>query len=218
MTNTKITHHLPDSILMAYSAGALPEAFDLVVAAHVSLCDECRARLGEFDAVGAAVLDGCDTAPMGDNAFADLMARIADAPVANDDPVAAPADAVLPRPVRDYIGGDLGAVKWRGIGGGVRQAMLVSDNAASVRLLHIPAGARVPDHTHQGTEMTLVLRGAFRDEVMRFARGDIEVANEDLHHHPIAEEWEDCICLAASDGPMVFDGWLPKIAQRFSRI
>lgn len=59
----KINHHLSDDLLMAYSAGQLPEAFSLVVATHVSLCDDCRARLAAFDAVGGAVLEkSCDVA------------------------------------------------------------------------------------------------------------------------------------------------------------
>ena len=58
MTMTdKIKHHLGDDILMAYSAGTLPEAFSLMVATHISLCDTCRAQLETFDAVGGAMLE-----------------------------------------------------------------------------------------------------------------------------------------------------------------
>ena len=39
-TEMTIRHHLSDQLLMAYAAGQLPEAFNLVVATHVSLCDE----------------------------------------------------------------------------------------------------------------------------------------------------------------------------------
>ena len=57
-----IRHHLSDPLLIAYAAGNLPEAFGLVVATHVSLCDECRARLGAYEALGGAVLDEADSA------------------------------------------------------------------------------------------------------------------------------------------------------------
>ena len=59
-----IRHHLTDQLLMAYSAGQLPEAFSLVIATHVSLCDECRARLMAFDAVGGAVLENAPALDM----------------------------------------------------------------------------------------------------------------------------------------------------------
>ncbi len=49
VTKTGIRHHLSDAILMGYAAGSLPEAFNLVAATHISLCDECRARMMEFE-------------------------------------------------------------------------------------------------------------------------------------------------------------------------
>jgi len=53
----EIIHHLTDDLLMGYSAGALPEAFNVVVATHISMCDECRARLASFDAIGGEVVE-----------------------------------------------------------------------------------------------------------------------------------------------------------------
>ena len=64
----------------------------------------------------------------------------------------------------------------------------------------------------------MVLQGAFYDESDRFGVGDVEVANEDMHHTPIAEAGTDCICLAATDAPLRFSGILPRLAQRFSGI
>jgi putative transcriptional regulator len=100
----------------------------------------------------------------------------------------------------------------------VKQAILPTSRDATARLLYIPAGAAVPDHGHRGTELTLVLQGAFVDETARFGRGDIEIANEDMHHMPVADIGEDCICLAATDAPLRFRGLIPRIAQPFLRI
>ncbi|MEL7124669.1 MAG: ChrR family anti-sigma-E factor, partial [Pseudomonadota bacterium] len=117
-----------------------------------------------------------------------------------------------------YVGGDLDDVQWRAVGMGVKQAILPTSKDASARLLFIPAGAAMPDHGHQGLEMTMVLQGAFQDEDDYFARGDVEVADTDTHHTPVADIHEDCICLAVTDAPLQFQGLLPKIAQRFARI
>lgn len=212
-----IKHHLNDALLMAYSAGTLPEAFSLVVATHISMCDECRARLASFDAVGGSMLEDCGTADVGDNAFAATMAMI---DAAGEDAIVAKVDrgALFPGPLRDYVGGDVDAVRWRAVGGGVRQAILRTSRNATVRLLRIPAGASVPDHGHRGTELTLVLQGAFRDETDRFGPGDVEIADQELNHTPVAEEGQDCICLAATDAPLRFNSLLPRIAQPFLRI
>ncbi len=216
MTDT-IRHHLSDKLLMAYSAGTLPEAFSLAVAAHISMCDECRARLASFDAVGGALMEDCGDAALSDTAFQDTLALIDAADLTASEPTQTAA-GTLPRPVQDYIGGDLDAVKWKSVGMGVKQAILPTSKDATARLLYIPAGAAVPDHGHRGTELTLVLQGAFADEVDRFGPGDIEIAGEDLDHTPVAEIGADCICLAVTDAPLRFRGFLPRIAQPFLRI
>ena len=209
----KINHHLTEPLLIGYSAGTLPEAFNLVVATHVSMCDDCRAAVAEYDAVGGEVMLDADPVEMDAASLAATLALI-------DKGEPAPkmsnhARGVFPMPLQDYVSGDLDDVKWGKVGGGVSQMVLKTDGAATVRLLKIPAGTAVPDHGHRGMELTLVLQGAFTDETDRFAKGDVEVANEDLNHTPTAEAGLDCICLAASDAPLRFSGLLPRIAQRF---
>jgi len=218
MTQDTIKHHLTDALLMAYSAGTLPEAFSLAVAAHISMCDECRARLGAFDTVGGMLMESCDEAVMATGSLDATLAMI-DLSDARPAERKAPSPAgVLPAPLRAYVGGDLDAVRWRPVGMGVKQAILPTKGDATARLLYIPAGAAVPDHGHRGTELTLVLQGAFEDKVDHFGPGDIEVAGEELEHTPIADIGEDCICLAATDAPLRFNSWLPRIAQPFLRI
>ncbi|OUS19855.1 transcriptional regulator [Rhodobacterales bacterium 59_46_T64] len=217
----QIKHHLDDALLMGYAAGSLPEAFNLVIAAHLSMCDECRARAQSFDALGGAVLDRNTQSAMDEGSFAATLARIKSGTTPADAFTAAPrvsTGGTLPAPVQDYVGGDLDAVKWRPLGMGVKQAILPSSKEASVRLLYIPAGAAMPDHGHHGTELTLVLKGAFHDEADRFAAGDIEIADEADNHTPIADIGEDCICLAATDAPLKFNGLLPRLLQPFFRI
>ncbi|MGJ8605591.1 MAG: ChrR family anti-sigma-E factor [Marivita sp.] len=213
-----VQHHLTNDLLMAYSAGDLPEAVNLIVATHISLCDECRATLGSFDAVGGAVLDGCDTAAMSGNSLASVLDMIhaQDSKITARGPAQTDAaDPVLPAPLRDYVEGGLDNVRWRPVGMGVKQAILPTTKDATARLLYIPAGTAIPDHGHKGMELTLVLKGAFQDEDGYFGRGDIEIASEDLNHTPVADISEDCICLAVTDAPLRFRGLMPRIAQPF---
>ena len=211
-----IKHHISDSLLMAYSAGQLPEAFNLVVATHLSMCDECRVALGAFDAVGGALVEGGDEAAVSDAALDATLAMIAaQKPVADK---AAREAGIFPAPLADYVGGDLSAVKWRSLGMGVRQAILPTAKGASVRLLHIPAGQAMPDHGHRGMELTLVLQGAFSDGVGRYNRGDVDVETEKTQHTPVAEEGLPCICLSATDAPLRFTGFIPRILQPLFKI
>ena len=212
-----IRHHLSDQLLTAYAAGSLPEAFNLVVATHVSLCDECRARAASLDAVGGALLDEAEEIAMGEDALARALDRIEGLPQATRSEPLKPA-GIFPAPLADYIGGDLSSVRWRKVGGGVKQAILPTAKDASVRLLFIPAGTAVPDHGHRGMELTLVLQGAFADANDRFDRGDIEIADEEMEHTPVALAGQDCICLAATDAPLRFRGLIPRLAQPLLRI
>ncbi|WP_298841614.1 ChrR family anti-sigma-E factor [uncultured Roseobacter sp.] len=217
MSSNSIKHHLNDAILMAYAAGTLPEAFNLIVASHLSMCDTCRASAESYDALGGEILDQSGTHEMSHDSFAATLSLIEGGPV---DTIRAPRakDSVLPQPLQDYVGGDLDAIKWKPVGMGVKQAILPTSREASARLLFIPAGAAMPDHGHHGTEMTMVLQGAFQDDDGYFARGDVEIADSELHHTPVADIHEDCICLAVTDAPLRFDSLIPKIAQRFLRI
>ena len=203
---------------MAYSAGQLPEAFSLVVATHVSLCDDCRSRMLAFDTIGGALIDGSDAARMAEGSLEATLARISGGPQTQPARATRSLGGVFPAPLRDYVGGDLSAVRWRSVGMGVRQAILKTDSGATARLLHIPAGQAVPDHGHRGMELTLVLQGAFRDTEDRFGPGDVEIATEELEHTPVAELGADCICLAATDAPLRFNRLIPRIAQPFLRI
>lgn len=210
-----IKHHLTDALLMSYASGTLEEAFSLVVATHVSMCDECRARIETFEAVGGALVDDMETAEMSDDALDATFAMIEFGSSEKAAIRVHPKTGVFPTPLQDYVGGDLDDVRWRAVGGGVQQAVLKTRDNTKVRLLSIPGGTAMPDHGHRGLELTMVLKGAFQDEDDVFARGDVEVATEDLHHTPVAREGEVCICLAATDAPLKFKGLIPRMAQPF---
>jgi putative transcriptional regulator len=109
-------------------------------------------------------------------------------------------------------------VKWKSLGQGLRQAILPTAAGASARLLYIPAGRAVPDHSHGGLELTLVLQGAFSDCEGRYGVGDVDIAGEAVDHTPIAEAGADCICLAATDAPLKFRGVFPRLLQPLFRI
>ncbi len=208
-----VQHTVSDAILLSYAAGTLPRAFELVVATHVSLSDDARARLGGYEALGGAIINDMDCVDMADGALDDTLARIAEMA-----PAPRPATrktGLFPTPLQQAIGGDETAVKWRPVGMGVRQSVICADDGGSARLLAIPGGQAMPKHTHRGTELTLVLQGAFTDDDARFARGDLEIADDHDDHAPIAETGQDCICLIATEAPVRFQGMIPRMVQPF---
>ena len=110
------------------------------------------------------------------------------------------------------------APRWRALGGGIKQETLSEGAEGSARLLFIPPRRAVPDHGHNGLELTLVLQRMFEDETGRFSKGDVEVAEGDLEHQPIAGPGEACICLAATDASLRFPQLIPRLLQPIFRI
>ncbi|MCE8510461.1 ChrR family anti-sigma-E factor [Ruegeria pomeroyi] len=208
-----ITHHIPDAMIAAYAAGNLSHAFSMVVASHLSFCRECQAALGAHQSAGGALLEQSERASISGDLKANVMALL-DAPV-TPEPVY-DATGIYPGPVMQALKG--GAPRWKTLGMGVRQSILFEGDGGSARLLYIPAGQAVPDHTHNGLELTLVLQGSFSDETGRFAAGDVEIGDEDLEHTPVADAGDPCICLAATDAPLRFNAFMPRLLQPLFRI
>lgn len=208
----QIHHHIPDDMLEAYRAGTLPHAFGVVVAAHLSLCDQCRAEQEADDMIGGALLKSAAGAALRPDARDRMMAALDTPPP----PPLPRASGVFPAAVMREMGGR--PPRWRMLGGGIRQQLLTADHEGSLRLLYIPPGKAVPEHGHKGQELTLVLQGSFSDCAGSFHRGDVEAAHPEIDHQPVAGAGEACICLAATDAPLRFHAFIPRLLQPVFRI
>jgi putative transcriptional regulator len=211
-----IRHHLDDATLLAYAAGSLNEGFSLVVAAHMERCQRCRQRLNEAEAVGGELLGELPPLAMA-GSLADVWARIADAPAAapTPTPTSQRSDTELPAVLQPYVRGGLDNIQWRSLVPGIRQHLLsgIDSDRGSVRLLSIAPGITIPHHGHGGNELTLVLKGSYVDEIGRFQSGDLADLDISVHHQPVADTDEPCICLIATDERLRFSGVFSRMLQ-----
>jgi putative transcriptional regulator len=210
---TTITHHPSDAMIAAYAGGSLPQAFALIVASHISQCLDCRATYEAHLASGGAVLEMSCVEAVSTGLKSTVLDQL-DAPIATKP--AYQRSGVFPGPVMEALKGK--PPRWKSLGTGVRQCILSDAPDGSVRLLYIPPGRAVPDHSHNGLELTLVLQGSFSDETGRFGVGDLEVADQTLEHTPVADAGAPCICLAATDAPLRFNTFIPRLLQPLFRI
>ncbi|KQQ58177.1 transcriptional regulator [Rhizobium sp. Leaf311] len=218
-----VRHRVSDELLLDYASGSLGESWSLAVSTHLALCPESRQRLKTLEMAGGALLQDIEPAQsqeISDDQWAQIRKLLKPDAVTRPSGQTAsqsrpqPTGAVLPEPLRSYAGGDVDALKWKQLGPGAYHFPIrTRDGEANVRLLRIPAGKPVPEHTHGGRELTVVLSGYFKDGDDVFRRGDFEEADEDLTHQPIAGEGEDCICLAVTDAPLKFKSWLVRLLQ-----
>jgi putative transcriptional regulator len=224
-----IRHHISDALLLDYASGNLSEGWSLAVATHLALCPTCRRRLDAMEGAAGALLDKIVADhPVSGSDWEKMRARLAGQaassvserkPDVSRTQAPMPTTGVIPEPLRSYLGGDVEQLKWRALGRGAFQIRIdTGDPATQVRLLKIPAGKPVPEHTHEGRELTLVLAGSFTDGDDLFARGDLEEADGDLLHTPTATEGEDCICLAVTEAPLKFSSWIVRLIQPILKI
>jgi putative transcriptional regulator len=192
-------HHPDDSLLIEYANGSLDEAKALLVATHLALCPACRSTVAAGEATGAALAfdEAADVGPMPDVAAVPIEKRAVPSP-----PVAA-----VPEPLRGYLGRPVSELGWVPVLSGMREYPLPEfAGRASVRLLAIEPGRRMPRHTHEGLELTLVLQGSFADASGAFAKGDVATADPRVDHQPQAGGGELCLCLAVEDAPIRLTG------------
>jgi putative transcriptional regulator len=223
-----VQHQVSDELLLDYASGSLAEGWSIAVATHLALCPQSRARLARIEAAGGALLDMVDVDEKSnlDTSWQSMRARLTasdtghagtvlEKPKAVESAAATPAATpIVPEPLRSYLGRDADQLQWKPLGRGAYHIPIkTADGETSVRLLRIPAGKPVPEHSHGGRELTLVLKGSFYDGTQRFARGDLEEADETLQHQPIADKGQDCICLAVTDAPLRFKSRFLRLVQ-----
>jgi putative transcriptional regulator len=222
-------HHPGEDLLLSYAAGSLSEAAGLAVATHLALCPDCRRQVGQWEAIGGELLETVEPSTVSEALFSRVMSGIASpevSPAAAPRPNAALSNAtptasggtipVLPEPLRSWLGTDLAGVRWSRVMNGVDEVRIPCQGGTA-RLLRIRSGKAMPRHTHRGTELTLVLNGAFADSAGHFGRGDFAATDGTVDHVPVADPGADCICLAVTDAPLRLTGMLGRLLNPFIR-
>lgn len=214
------TIHPPEDLLWDYHCGRLSPGMRLTVRTHMEMCPQCRSELMLFDQIGGALLDDIEGVALSDNALDLAMARI-------ERPEAPEPAATVKRP--PFLEGfDLPeSVKSARITGrywaapGVWMAPVTFDEdvqGTKTYLMFVKRGMVMPEHTHRGREITLMLKGNYSDHGGTYRRGDFVLSDESICHSPAMGADEDCLCLVAQEGSILPTTWLGKLLQPFARI
>jgi putative transcriptional regulator len=203
-------------MILDYSRGALDAGRRRVLATHVGVCAECQADLARAEAVGGALLAELEPAEMAADALQQALARIetppnpsSEAPRPRADWIAVPPDVLVAAERRK---------RWAAPG--VWVAPISRDRRTGARsyLLGVGAGIAIPRHTHRGDELVCVLKGAFEDGDQVYRPGDLAVSDDDIEHEPRVTRDGDCVCLVATDGPLVPRSLMARLFQPIVRI
>lgn len=224
MTNlAPLNRHPSQALLLGWHRGTLEPGLALTVSAHIDTCAHCRAELRLFDAIGGALLEATDGVAMAPDALDLALARI-------ERPDAAETTATAPPPrLPAFLEGfDLpDSVRSARITGrywaapGVWMAPVHIDGARpgdKTYLMAVKAGMVMPEHTHRGNEVTLLLKGRFSDIYGDYGAGDFLLCTPEVSHSPAMTPEEDCLCLVWQDAPILPKTWLGRLLQPFARI
>ncbi|WP_323890185.1 ChrR family anti-sigma-E factor [Aeromonas allosaccharophila] len=223
-----IKAHPTDPMLRAFAADELPLPLAVGLSAHCELCPDCAARLKTFEEELAqqylASPAEPELAPLDDVALdagfdamlADILAQPLSEPT-HDQPRAQPGDLEvaghayrLPRVLARYR-----SPKWRHIGAIRQQSLPLDEMGARASLLHIEAGGRIPEHTHQGYELTLLLAGTIEDGDTLYKAGDFIWRDASHSHSPHTPD--GCLCYTVQDAPVQFTKGLSRLLNGISQ-
>lgn len=205
-----ITHHPAPESLMSCSAGSMPEAFAAVMASHIAMCPGCRKELSVMEQIGTVLFEAIAPTAVACEAEVTSMHDLRE-----HDERQPRSDGDVPAPLVRTLGTSLDRVPWTRAGRGIWQhrIALSHEGSSTLRLIKVAAGLSLPEHGHSGSELTLVLRGAFRDTRGQYTTGDVADVDEDIEHGPIADADQGCICLVATDGKLRFRSRMARILQ-----
>ena len=215
-----VRHHPSHDLLIAYAAGGLRADRALVISTHLRACDACRGEVGLAEAVGGALLASLPPAAMAPDALERALAQIErpapgpprpEAPTPNGAP---PGWIEIPKDVVDAV---RNRRRWAAPGVWVAPVVGGPFGPRSY-LLRVGAGMSVPRHTHRGSEMVCVLKGAFIDRGETYGPGDFVESDESVDHRPQVTADGECVCLVAVDASLVARDWVGRLFQPLVRI
>lgn len=203
-----IAHHPNESTMTAFAAGALDEGRSLVVATHVAMCPVCRRFLSALAHAGGQLLERVAPVALSEDAKTKALSRL--------DAIDAEA---RPAPARDALS-RYTVGPWRWVGPGIHRRIVDIPSGDGTRVFFLKAapGMTMPGHRHVGTELTLVLSGAFVHQGGRFAAGDFDDADDSDDHDPVIDPGEECVCLVAMQGHLRLNSLLGRLVEPFVRL
>ena len=121
----------------------------------------------------------------------------------------------LPRTLHRYIDK---TGNWSSLVGKLWQAPVDLGNQGVANFIFMGSGGSVPEHTHRGTEYTLVIDGEFSDGLSRYDTGDFIFMDGEKTHTPKAEGKEGCLVFSIVDQPLHFTSGLARLLNPFSHL
>lgn len=195
-----------NELIFSYSSGILGDAKSLLVSMYLHLNSNASKNASIFDnMLGNQLFDTEDKAPknlkftdcIGENTISKKIPKNTNTPLSE-------------------IIGDIKDIKWKSVFKGFSEYVLPIKDNDKIKLIKMDAGTAVPLHSHNGKEYILVIDGSFCDEYGEYSKGDLQINDHNIRHHPTACKKEGCVCLSITENDVVFYGPFAPILNLFT--
>lgn len=214
-----VKYHPGIPLLEQYVEGTLEADVALAVSAHIDLCPHCQQLCMDLSAEQGLLLE--KSVPATETVISDMdrmLAEIMAQPQLDGRSQTMPAPGpvqvqlkdktfVVPRALARLVEQQ---TKWTQLGS-IATTKLPAGDKRHVSLLYIDKDTAIPQHTHKGLEITLVLSGRIVDEQGSYGVGDILINTPDDTHTPRTLPDEDCLCLSVLSAPLQFNKGITRL-------
>jgi putative transcriptional regulator len=197
-----------NELIFGYSSGNLGEAKSLFTSMYLYLNSLASRKASIFDNILAQNLDELEGVKLNKLKFSDCIksTQLTDKKVKSN---LNPLSSVV---------GDLNNINWKSVYKGFKEFSIPIKDNDSVKLIKMDPGTSVPLHSHSGKEYILVLDGSFHDENGEYNKGDMQINDQKIKHHPVASNSDGCICLSITENDVIFFGKFGPLLNLFTFI
>lgn len=218
-----IKHHPKFELIQSFVQGDLPASLSAGIAIHAELCPHCQEKIAQLTEQLAeasfeeAFLDPSIVDKKEKNEdkhivnFDNMIAKITESNNI-DKPKVIIEKSVTFKNIQyalPTVLNNMPLSKTANIGKLARARIQLDENEIHTSLLHIEPGGGVPEHTHNGFELTVLLAGSFHDEQGEYVKGDFIMLNGSVQHHPISEQ--GCLCYTVANDALHFTQGINKL-------
>jgi len=221
----EVNHHPSVSTLADFTFGTTTSIADLVIQAHLSTCSECRKLVEDIESVGGELMmHGGHVRPKINRALQNEGLRICEEyengeEIKDNNPLRSSRidglekGSELSDLFSTYLDCSFEALPWKTAGKNIRVCKLRSEEDNSLWMIRGEPGAKLPEHSHGGQELTLILKGSYACSSQIYSKGDLHESDEEGSHQPIIVGNEECVSLVSTEGKLKFEHWLPRLLQ-----
>lgn len=218
-----IKFHPTNQQLNAFSDGLLSPTEALIISAHCDMCPQCMHKVSLYTEANAEMVfeSGIDSSEF--DSFGSMLNNITSEEV-DRGIVVQPKNRVLELDGRQFtlprslnrLSENMG--NWSHLVGKLWQAPVNIGGDTVANFIFMEKGGSVPEHTHRGTEMTLVVNGEFSDGIADYDSGDFMVMDGKHVHTPSTVADEGCLVFSIVDKPLHFTSGWARLINPFSHL